>query len=197
MSLRRELYKGRNATPLTQANDDGNNHWVRDWYDPPKVSQKDTNLMAATTGAIGVDGTLMNTPRESSPPGTESVAIGDSATPISISENGSISESTSNNIPPQLHGFQIKTWIISNKTQDSKDLIEYQDCPEDCLNDNTILIPLDEFKYGRETNKFNDKNTNNINGDNSQLGNSNTSISESDIKSAVGGSNSIFNSSAS
>lgn len=127
MSLRRSLYKhySRNSASSTsflgygdQAN--GDKHWVRDWYDPPKVS-KDANMLSKQNIII--------------PPSHASAPI----TPLESTPQTQSSPSQSQTPQPvETYGFKVKTWVITEEAP------KFKDCENE---EKDTLLPLEKMKY--------------------------------------------------
>ncbi|KAF6006385.1 hypothetical protein HII12_005131 [Brettanomyces bruxellensis] len=124
MSLRRSLYKhySRNSASSTsflgygdQAN--GDKHWVRDWYDPPKVS-KDANMLSKQNIII--------------PPSHASAPI----TPLESTPQTQSSPSQSQTPQPvETYGFKVKTWVITEEAP------KFKDCENE---EKDTLLPLEK-----------------------------------------------------
>lgn len=125
MSLRKSLYKNyiRNSASTSSfmnysEQNPSERHWVRDWYDPPKVTKDATLLQQIQGNVLGQVGSGPMTPSESTqqPP-----SVSQSQTPQ----------------PPETYGFHIKTWILTEEPQEKKD----------CANDDDAILHLDKFSY--------------------------------------------------
>ncbi|QPG75663.1 hypothetical protein FOA43_003021 [Brettanomyces nanus] len=132
MSLRKSLYThyNRNSSSTTSFlnyvdQGTGEKHWVRDWYDPPKVS-KETNLLPKQQGGLMTRHTSgLITPMESTPQPQSSVSVSQSQTPQ----------------PVETYGFKVKTWVITDE------LVDRKDCQDD---ETDTFIPLSAHKYMAE-----------------------------------------------
>lgn len=183
MSLRREIYK-KSVTPMTmevETNGDKpeNNHWVRDWYDPPmNPGDNNNNANMTSNGDVVVSGTP-TTPLTPNAPYNSSSDVGLSNTP-SLRPIGSTTPVE--NLDIQLQGAKIKTWIISEK-----DANAFKDCLDE---EKDCFIQLNDYKYPDvllpQQNKsvLSKSDTAHINGNNGTAAAG--EISVSDIKSAVG-----------
>lgn len=227
MSLRRDLYRGRHSTPINHNQNkdvnEENNHWVRSWYDPPIVSKEDTitNLLNNNNNSNSNNDNNSNnnsSNNHNSNNSNNSTPL-HNVTPDTIMKD--IDEKSSNNSivndgkDQQLRGYEIKTWIINNKDNNSFKDYDIENNPKG------IQINLEKYGYisiikngvnlgPKIKSKENDSNSNNNqedsnNNNNNQnhdvemnINDDDQSISVTDIKSAVGGSNDdrLFSSSA-
>lgn len=124
MSLRRSLYKhySRNSASASFVSfgeqGSGEKHWIRDWYDPPKIS-KDTNMLPKVNNMMTPRASGLGTPIESTP---QSSTTPQSQTPQ----------------PVETYGFKVKTWILSDEPQNKKD----------CINEEKdTMLPLESNQY--------------------------------------------------
>lgn len=210
MSLRRDLYKGRNSTPLAQgkSGSDENNHWVRDWYDPLAASKEDALLLNSnsTAAANSVLTNTTNTTASNTPEASDMAATPhDEKTPLTLT-----------NEPAQLQGYEVKTWVISNNGSAAE---SYTDC-DFASNPSATHIDLKQYRYpavlrkgvnltatssnnrtaGANGDNDGDNGDNGDNGDDGDKAAGGDGISATDIKSAVGGTgvsgDTLFSSSA-
>lgn len=211
MSLRRDLYKGRNSTPLAQGKtgSDENNHWVRDWYDPLAASKEDSLLLNGNTPAANsVITTTTNTTASNTP----------EASDVAPTPHAEKTPPTLANEPAQLQGYEVKTWVIRNNGNAAE---AYIDC-DLVSNPAATHIDLKLYRYpavirkgvnltATSNNNGNTGANGDSDGDNGGTGDKSAGargstdmdadgISATDIKSAVGGTgvsgDTLFSSSA-
>lgn len=214
MSLRRELYRGRQGTPIgqTKTSSDENNHWERDWYDPPIVNKEDT-IAALMSGNNGSTLSVINS-------STPDITMRDANGNTPINEKSTTPSYNSNETgQQQLHGYEVKTWIIKGNETSTDEI--YKDFDTE-TNPKATYINLNQYKYvsvirkgvnlgpkkvvesvsgslengeSGEGDKNNNEDINMIDNDDEQDGD----MDATDIKAAVGGvgGDKLFSSSAS
>lgn len=97
MPLRRDIYKKQDNAGFPVASED-EKHWIRDWYDPPKLNKDLTYLQQNPNMMASMD-----------------------ATPQPVSGTQSTTSQSQTPQPLRTHGFKIKSWIVSDKANDFKD----------------------------------------------------------------------------
>ncbi|VEU19674.1 DEKNAAC100616 [Brettanomyces naardenensis] len=126
MSLRKSLYKhySRNSASTTSFlnfvdQGTGERHWIRDWYDPPKIS-KDTNLLPKQGTVLTRHASGLITPLEATPQPQSSISQSQTPQPV------------------ETYGFKVKTWILSDQQ------VERKECEDE---ENDTIIALAQNRY--------------------------------------------------